>query len=333
MKTTNKNKTLIIAEIGSNHCGSLELAKETILAAKECGADAVKFQSLNVYEQYIDPSLDIIELHKKIDFPEEWHYILKEFCDKNNIMFFSAPTYLRAVDILEEINVELYKLASAQIGTFPQIVEKVASLNKPTIISTGISSYAEIEKSVQIFKKYNNDKLTILHCNSIYPTPYDKVHLQRMLVYKQMFDCEVGFSDHTNGIYCAIAAVALGASVIEKHFVLNADIDTPDAAISIDPIGFDEMVKGIRAVEAANKVAPRIALEKEEASFKSKILYKLVAKNDIKAGSSMTLDKFEFKRSEKGIDCRDFDFFADKYIFKNDVPKNKIIELSDLEPK
>ena len=127
-------QTYIIAEIGSNHNQSLELAKEMIISAKESGADAVKFQSIDVNELYYNPSQKIRDLHAKIDLSEQWHYDLKDFCDKQQITFFSAPTYLKSIEILEDINVELYKLASAQLGTFPQLVESVIKLKKPTLI-------------------------------------------------------------------------------------------------------------------------------------------------------------------------------------------------------
>jgi len=149
-------RTFIIADIGSNHKQDLQLAKDSIDAATEAGADAIKFQSIQLDELYLRPDIKTAEFVKKLEFPEEWHSVLKEYCNRRNVLFFSSPTYLRAVDLLEAVNVPLYKLASAQIGTFPQLVEKVAALQKPTIFSTGISNYEEIIRAVRIFKKYGN---------------------------------------------------------------------------------------------------------------------------------------------------------------------------------
>jgi sialic acid synthase SpsE len=187
------DKSYLIADIGSNHKQDLGLAKESIDAAVESGADAIKFQSINLQELYSAPDAATSAFIKKLEFPEEWHKILSEYCNKRGVVFFSSPTYMKAVDLLEEIDVPIYKLASAQIGTFPQIVERVAELGKPTIFSTGIANYDEVIKAVRIFEKAGNDKYMILHCNSIYPAPPSLVNLPLMDTYKSMFNCPVGF--------------------------------------------------------------------------------------------------------------------------------------------
>src|SRR6056297_2858793 len=151
----NQDHTFIIAEIGSNHGNQIQTAKESIDAACQAGADAVKFQSINMEELFWDPKESDRELHKKIDLEESWHEELKQYCDSRGILFFSSPTYMQAVNILESINVKLYKLASAQIGVFPQLVEKVASLCKPTLLSTGLVTPGELEKSIKLFQKHN----------------------------------------------------------------------------------------------------------------------------------------------------------------------------------
>jgi sialic acid synthase SpsE len=324
-------KTFIIAEIGSNYNQSLDLAYETIDAAKEAGADAVKFQSLKLEELYFQPSTEIKELHKKIDMVEEWHKPLKDYCDKKGIIFFSSPTYFKAVDILEKLNVSLYKLASAQIGTFPQIIEKVAATGKPTILSTGIVSYSELEKVVNIFKSQNNDQFIILHCNSMYPTPYDKVNLGLMDVYKSMFGNPVGFSDHTDDIFVPIGAVARGAKVIEKHFTLDRDLPVPDAWYSIEPDMFKKMVDGIRAIEMAVGNDPRTEIQPEENNFKQKILYRLVLKKDKKKGEKFSQEDFLFLRNKDGVDCRQMDFVINNCIPKSNLSANSLLNLKDLE--
>ncbi|WP_051203356.1 N-acetylneuraminate synthase family protein [Hugenholtzia roseola] len=317
----------VIAEIGSNHNQSLQLAYETIDAAKEAGADAVKFQSIDVNKLYLNPSKATIDLHKKIDLPEEWHYLLSDYCKKKEIVFFSSPTYLEAVDILETINVSLYKLASAQIGTFPQLVEKVAQTNKPVILSTGLVSYAELEKIVKIFHLAQNNQFIILHCNSIYPTPYEKVHLPLMHTYQKMFDCIVGFSDHTAGIYAPIIAVAQGAKVIEKHFAISRKLPVPDAPFSLEPHELREMINGIRIAEQMLIPQVRLQIEKEEANFKKAIGTKLVLAKNKNAGEPLQREDFIFRRHSEGIDCKELDrLLLSNFFFKENVMRNTLLD-------
>lgn len=326
------NSTYIIAEIGSNHNQSLDFAFESIDAAAECGANAVKFQSIDVNELYYQPSEQTKALHKKIDMDEEWHELLSEYCAKKGVTFFSAPTYLRAVDILEEINVPLYKLASAQIGTFPQMVDRVAATGKPVILSTGLVTMRELKSIVDIFRRNNNDNFIILHCNSIYPTPYNKVHLNIMNQYKNEFKCIVGFSDHTPGIYTPIAATALGAKVIEKHFALDRSLPVPDAPFSLEPHEFKIMVEGIRAAEQTLIDDSREELQPEEKQFKESILYRLVANKQLMSGQKVKADDFKFLRHPSGIDCRNLQKYLDKKaIYKNDFLENTLLHVDDIE--
>ncbi len=326
-------KTYIIAEIGSNHNQSLNLAKEMIIAAKESGADAVKFQSINVNELYHNPSQKMKKLHSKIDLLERWHYDLKSYCDTNDITFFSSPTYLKAIDILEDIDVKLYKLASAQIGTFPQLVDAVIKLKKPTLISTGIVSYSELEEVVKKFAKYNHDNFAIFHCNSLYPTPYDKANLHLIEVYKSMFNKTIGYSDHTDGIYTSLSAVTLGAQIIERHFTTDKNLPIPDAAISILPDEFKNMVTGIRAIEQALKSKSRIELEIEEQHFKDSILYRLVLKKAKKDNESFNENDFEFKRDYNGIDCKQMEFIIKNMKSNSNISKGELLKWDMLRGK
>lgn len=324
-------KTFIIAEVGSNHNQSLTLAKEHIDAATEAGADAVKFQSINIDELYYRPPKKIKELHKKIDFDEKWHYELKEYSDKKKIVFFSSPTYLKAVDILEKSGVQLYKLASAQIGTFPQIIEKVAKTKKPVLISTGLVTINELINVVKLIRRYNS-KLIILHCNSIYPTPYNKVNLNLINLYAKKFNCIAGFSDHTPDIYMPIAAVALGAKVIEKHFIIDHNISTPDSALSLDHTQFTNMVDGIRATEQAIETSMRNKIQKEEKEFKEDILYRLVLNKDKRSGEIFAKSDFDFNRNNKGIDCRKLDLVLEKIPIKR-IRGGTLIKMEMLKGK
>jgi sialic acid synthase SpsE len=329
----NKKNTYIIAEVGSNHNRDLNLAKKHILKAKEAGADAVKFQSLDLDKLYFKPTKEQIDLHSKIDFPSEWLAILKEYCDEIDIDFCSSATYLDGVDELENIDVKFHKIASAQVGTFPQIVKKIAKLKKPTIFSTGLVSIEELDKVIEIFRKENHNNFTILHCNSIYPTPYDKVNLDLIRFYKERYKVDIGFSDHTLGIHIPIIAVSLGATVIEKHFKINDEIETPDSPISINFLEFKQMVKDIRDVEKSLIRKNRKKIEEDEQSFKDLIRYKLILKNSKKVGESFNGNDFCFLRSKDGIDVENFDLIISDYLVKNDIITNTVLQWKNLKKK
>ena len=330
-KTIGGCETFVIAEIGSNHNQSLSLAYESIDAAVECGADAVKFQSINIDQLYYQPSESTRALHKKIDLNEKWHWLLDEYCRKKGIIFFSAPTYLGAVDILEEINVPLYKLASAQIGTFPQIVEKVAKTGKPIILSTGIVTKSELKGVINLIQKHDNHKTIILHCNSIYPTPYDKVFLPVMANLKKEYECIVGFSDHTLDIFVPLAAAAMGAKVIEKHFALDRNLPVPDASFSLEPTDFKRMVEGIRAIDRSMASNERLNLQEAESQFKEAIRTRLVSNKNLKKGDTLKLEDFRFLRHPEGIDCRQLDrYIESRAVYRKDIEENKIIYDTDL---
>lgn len=327
--TIDDDRTYVIAEIGSNHNQDLQLAYESIDAAVECGADAVKFQSLNVKKLYYSPSPDMRELHQKIDLQEEWHSLLKSYSDRKGITFFSSPTYLEAVDILESIEVSLYKLASAQIGTFPQLVSKVAATGKPTIFSTGLVSYGELEKVVRIFQEQGNHKFIILHCNSTYPTPPEEVNLSLIETYRKMFGCPVGFSDHTQGITIPIAAVTLGACVIEKHFTISRNLPVPDASFSLEPQEFQAMVKSIRAVEESKKFTPRTEIIPEEKKFKDSILYRVVLNQNKQANERLLPSEVNYLRYHEGVDCRELWHYSTVYLNKN-LPAGTLLHAEDI---
>ena len=330
-KTIGGCETFVIAEIGSNHNQSLSLAYESIDAAVECGADAVKFQSINIDQLYYQPSESTRALHKKIDLDEKWHWLLDDYCRKKGIIFFSAPTYLGAVDILEEINVPLYKLASAQIGTFPQVVEKVAKTGKPIILSTGIVTRTELKDVISLIQRHDNQKIVILHCNSIYPTTYDRVFLPVMADMKKEYECIVGFSDHTLDIFVPLAAVAMGAKVIEKHFALDCNLSVPDASFSLEPTDFKKMVEGIRAIDKSIARNERQNLQEAESQFKEAIRTRLVSNKMLKKGEVVRLEDFRFLRHSEGIDCRELGrYLESRAVYSKDIEVNKIIYDSDM---
>lgn len=326
------SNTFLIAEIGSNHCQSLNLAKETVQAAKESGADAVKFQSLSLNDLYLNPSNSIRDLHKQIDLSTDFFTELKDFCDKQEVIFFSSPTYLTSVDFLCSLNVELFKIASAQSATFPQLINKVAKTHRPVLLSTGLSTYSEVQRAVKIITKFHND-FVILYCNSLYPTPASLVNLGRMIAYQFMFNAIVGFSDHTEGNHIAIAAVAMGAKVIEKHFILDKTLQSPDACVSLSPEEFRSMSQSIREVELAIATKPRLDLEANETRFLDEVRYKLVVETSKSKGESLKPCDFSYKRAKGGIDCSLESLVVDNFFLKSDITSGTLLEFSMLEGK
>ena len=331
--TIGEGRTFIIAEVGANHTGDLQLAKEHIDAAAESGADAVKFQSISLSKLYQNPSETTKALHAVIDMEEGWCAELKEYAEKRKVIFFSSPTYIEAVDLLDRLDVSLFKLASAQVGTFPQLINAVAKTGKPTIMSSGIANYGQLSDAVSLFQQAGNSNYAILHCNSMYPTPAEKVYLGRMETYRKMFNCPVGFSDHTEGTTVVLAAAALGATIIEKHFLLNADIESPDAPFSISPDIFKVMVDNIRTIEKARVDSPRLELEPAEQSFKDAIRSRLVLRHRKNEGDVFNVSDFDFLRSERGIDVSEMSMVIKNMSAATKLEEGEVLDWSSLKGK
>lgn len=253
----------IIAEMSANHAGDIENAKAIIRAAKEAGADCVKLQTYtpdtltidcdNEYFRVSEGTWDgenLYHLYEKAYTPWEWHKELKEEADRLGIDFFSTPFDKTSVDFLEELGVDFYKIASFEMVDIP-LVEYVASKGKPIIMSTGMSDLGEIEDAVNAVRGQGNEQLVLLRCASAYPAITDQMNLKTMQNMAEVFHVPVGLSDHSMGSVGAIAAVALGAKVIEKHFCLDRAIENPDSSFSMNPEEFAQMVKDIRQTEKA----------------------------------------------------------------------------------
>ncbi len=306
----NQGKTYIIAEMSANHAGSLENAKEIISAAKEAGADCIKLQTYTADTMTIDcnnkyfyidngtwKGENLYSLYKKAYTPWEWQPGLKELADKIGIDIFSTPFDKTSVDFLEETGMEFYKIASFELVDIP-LIEYVAKKGKPIIMSTGMGSLEEITEAVEAVKKYGC-WLALLKCSSAYPAVTDGMDLNTMLDIKKHFGCPAGLSDHSMGSLGAVTAVAMGASVIEKHFCLDREVKTPDSVFSMEPIEFKKMVRDIRAVEKAKgKVhyGPS-AQEKDNTGFRKSIF---VVK-DICAGEVLTDKNIKVIRPGHGI--------------------------------
>jgi N,N'-diacetyllegionaminate synthase len=260
------NKTFIIAEAGVNHNGSLEMAFQLIDAAVAAGADAVKFQTFKAekiiavnapkagYQKDTTGSNESqLEMVKKLELDEKAHILLKQHCQEKGIQFLSTPFDLESIDLLSRLGVEIYKIPSGEITNLPYL-RKMGTLKKGLILSTGMADLGEIEDALEILAESGTPlkNITVLHCNTEYPTPFEDVNLKAMLTIENAFPgVAVGYSDHTNGIEVPIAAVAMGASVIEKHFTLDRNLPGPDHRASLEPSELSAMISGIRNIEKA----------------------------------------------------------------------------------
>ena len=300
----------IIAEMSANHAGKIENAKRIIHAAKESGADCVKIQTYTADTMTIDcnnkyfkingglwDGYNLYDLYKEAYTPWEWQAELKSEAEKIGIDFLSTPFDKTSVDFLESIGLEFYKIASYELVDIP-LIEYIASNKKPIIMSTGMGTLAEIEEAVLAIKKYH-DNIVLLRCASAYPAITDEMNLKTMRNMKETFGVEVGLSDHSMGSVGAVTAVAMGASVIEKHFCLSRDIKNPDCDFSMEPEEFKNMVSDIRQAEKAIGKITYGTTEQEKNSicFRRSIF----VTKDIKAGEKFTEDNIKIIRPGYGL--------------------------------
>lgn len=297
----------IIAEAGSNHNGNIETAKNLIDAAVEAKADAVKFQiytAEGLYSKYTpkftkDNGENPYELIKSIETPREWIQELAKYCKEKGILFLATPFDHEAVDILDEY-VTAYKVASFEIVDL-DLLKYIAKKGKPVICSVGMASLCEIEEAIEAIKQGNNENIVLLHCNSLYPTPVHIVNLKAIETLKMAFKLPVGFSDHTLGVYMPVAAIALGACVIEKHYTLSRKMKGPDHPFAIEPNELKEMVQYIRDVEKAMGTGIKGVSELEKEENYTKARRSIQAKRDIRKGTKITEDMLIIKRPGYGI--------------------------------
>lgn len=312
MNQNSRKKTLIIAELSANHGHNIENALKTVRAAKKCGADAIKIQTytadtitLNCDNEYFQikqgtlwDGTTLYKLYQEAYTPWEWHAAIQAEAEKQGLIFFSTPFDFTAVDFLETLNVPLYKIASFEITDIP-LIEYTASKGKPMIISTGIASISDIEEAVNACKRMGNHDITLLKCTSSYPAPVEEANLLTIPNLAQTFGVKVGLSDHTMGHAVALAAVALGAEVIEKHFIIDRSIGGPDASFSMTPDEFKTMVENIRIIEAAmGKVSYELTEKIQNNRKFSRSLF--VCKN-IKQGELITSENIKSVRPGDGL--------------------------------
>ena len=333
-------KTLIIAEAGVNHNGNFELAKKLIDKAVEGGADIVKFQTCkaeNVISRYADKAEyqkvttgeadSQLEMVRKLMLTYEEYGQLKEYCDEKGIEFLSTAFDLPSVDYLHSIGMRRWKIPSGEITNLPLLI-KIAKLHEPIIMSTGMSELSEVADAVKVLKDNGATDITLLHCTTEYPAPYEDVNLKAMETMKVAFGLPVGYSDHTKGLEIPVAAVAMGACVIEKHFTLDRNMEGPDHKASIEPDELKSMVDQIRHVEVAigngEKKVSASELKNQDIARKS-----IIAKTAIKAGDVFTEDNVTTKRPGSGINpMRWFDLLGKTA--KHDYQEDYLIEKDEL---
>lgn len=307
--------TLIIAEAGVNHNGSIVLAKKLIDAAAESGVDYVKFQTFQTeklvshlakkasYQQknMQDSDNSQFSMLKKLELSKEQHFELIEYCNKKNVKFFSTAFDLDSLRFLATLRMGLWKIPSGEITNYPYL-KFVAEQKEPVILSTGMSTLAEIEDAISVLTKYGTTKeqITVLHCNTEYPTPMQDVNLRAMHSLSERLGVPTGYSDHTQGIEVPIAAVALGATVIEKHFTLDRQMDGPDHKASLEPEELKKMVTCVRHIELALGHSEKV-VSSSELNNKSVARKSIVAARDILEGDVLSEDNLTVKRPGNGI--------------------------------
>jgi N-acetylneuraminate synthase/N,N'-diacetyllegionaminate synthase len=284
----------IIAEAGSNHDRKLAQAKKLVDVAASAGADAVKFQTFSAdkivarigpkaeYMEKVSEKESVYEIFKRIELPREWHQELMEYADKRGLIFLSSPFDEEAVDLLDELGVPAFKVASGELTNLP-LVKYMARKGKPLIVSTGAATMEEVKEVVSVVRSTGNKKIVLLHCVANYPAAPEDANLLAMSALKQKFKLPVGYSDHTLGITAPLAAAALGAVMIEKHFTLSRKLPGPDHFYAIEPNELKTMVVGIRAVEKLRGVPIKRPVKAEEESRKLG-RRSIFAKIDIPAG-------------------------------------------------
>ena len=336
-------KVIIIAEAGVNHNGSLEKAKLLIDAASEAGVDFVKFQSFKAHK-LVSPDAQKADYQKKnigsnddnqfqmlreLELSEKDHDELLDYCNQKNVAFFSTAFDVDGLSYLDSLGLNLFKVPSGEITNYPYL-RKLAELGKPVILSTGMSNLKDIERALEVLEQgIDRSMITILHCNTEYPTPMEDVNLKAMTTIESHFNTSVGYSDHTMGIEVPIAAVALGARVIEKHFTLNRELPGPDHKASLEPDELIEMVRTIRNIEQAisgSGIKEPSSSEKRNISIARKSIH---SKKDLKKGSILKEEDLIPLRPGDGISPMEWENIVGKELLV-DYSSFQKIQLSDL---
>lgn len=334
--------TFIVAEAGVNHNGNIKLARQLIDGAANAGADAIKFQTWKT-KNIILKDVEMVQYQKentrleesqfemleKLELPYDWHFELKEYAEKLGLVFFSTMEDRESVDFLmNELKMPLIKVGSGDLTNY-SLLKYAASFRKPMILSTGMATLGEIDEAVRIVRGEGVEDIVLLQCTTQYPCPYSDINLKAMESLNKAFRVTVGFSDHSLGIECAIAAVAMGAKCIEKHLTLDKSMQGPDHKASLDPKEFAEMVRSIRNIEKALGDGLKRPMPCELENKKS-VTRKIVASKDINKDKILDESNLVFKRANYGLDAKYYQLVNGKRTNKH-IAKDAIITLNMLE--
>ena len=325
------NKTIIIAEAGVNHNGSLQLAKQLVDVAADAGVDYVKFQTFKankiaskqaqkaIYQQQTtDIAESQLEMLKRLELDETTHVELIAYCQEKNIAFLSTAFDFDSIELLQKLGITLGKIPSGELTNLP-FLRKMASTFPKLILSTGMADMEEIEATIHVLIEAGTkrENLTVLHCNTEYPTPFEDVNLKAMLSIQEQINVNIGYSDHTLGIAIPIAAVTMGATIIEKHFTLDRNMQGPDHKASLEPAELKAMVQGIRNVELAlSGTGIKIASNSEQKN-KAVARKSIVAAKNINIGDIFTEENITVKRPGNGINPMRWDEIIGKEAIKD----------------
>jgi sialic acid synthase SpsE len=327
----------IIAEAGVNHNGSLDLAKKLCVAAVEAGANSIKFQTFTTedlaskdtpkvdYQKKFDRNATHFEMLKKLELSFDDQILVKNFCDDIGIEFFSTPYGIKEANFLNQIGVKTFKVASADIVDIP-LHETIASFQKFTIITTGMADVKEIQEVVSIYR-LNNCRFALLHTTSQYPTPIENANLKRITALRDLFDCEVGFSDHTEDSTAALVAAGLGANIFEKHFTLDRDLDGPDHKASADPSQLKRYIEQIHLARLALG-EPSFIRTKEEEGMALTSRKSLHTSKELVKGHAIALEDLRLMRPGSGMYWSQKNAIIGRTLDK-DLPENSLITLDD----
>jgi N,N'-diacetyllegionaminate synthase len=331
----------IVAEVGVNHNGDIQLARDCIEAAAKAGADAVKFQNFRAEEFILDRSLTYTyesqgktvtesqyEMFKRLELPRDSLAELKNLCDSLGVIFFSSPMSQAGIDDLVGIDTAILKNGSDALTHLP-LIRAMGNTGLPTVLSTGMANIEDIENAVATFRETGNDQLILLACTSMYPTPADQVNVSRIVSLSEKFNCLTGFSDHTDGNVAAILSISYDCCFIEKHFTMDQSLSGPDHQFSIDPEGLDDLVKAIRIAELSvgnGNIEPSLGEEK------GRIEYRLscIASQDIIAGTNLKEADVMFSRPGTGMPPVMIDQIVGRRLIRN-ITKGQMLDVNDFE--
>lgn len=338
------NKAIIIAEAGVNHNGDLKLAKQLIDVAAEAGADYVKFQTFKAEKlvskeakkadyqilNFQEEGDSQMEMLKKLELTKENHYSLVEYAKGKGIKFLSTGFDEESVDFLHQLGIDFFKIPSGEITNYPYL-KHIAQKGRPVVLSTGMSSMVEIQEAVNVLFKFgvSRDELTVLHCTTEYPAPLDEVNLKAMITIGEELRVKIGYSDHTQGIEVPLAAIALGATIIEKHFTIDNSLPGPDHKASLEPDELKNMVRSIRNIESALGISEKVVTDSEaknrDIARKSIFISKRLPK-----GHKLQLEDLVMKRPGNGISPMRVESILGKEILL-DVEVDTLLQLDFLK--